>query len=1305
MNRKLSVLILVSLLFFSVYLLSEAIESVGEIPKIVSSTEKSLRECKIDLRKPFWGGNDKRVLFQLYGTPATSYVRKFVRYRYDSGKWVSTESSESSYDGQRLEDEVKVFTQKKEMDVMIVPVIDLVGFIPAFSQPLEVKTTFPLSCQSYDQTFYSSGVVDEGYNVSYTNYWYSRELLNNAELEFDGEYMDRANQVFNPEIIDLAENVTSLENPPYIMVKNIANYLRINYVYNKDYAEAPSDVDPIEWFLFESHEGVCTHFNTALVLMARSMRIPARLVSGYLVEPDTNFQKIKASQKHAFAEIKFKDLGWVVFDATPSSFCCGGKLGEEEGDGKKPVKKENGEGIEEEDGKKPSKEENENGIEEEKEPKEEEGNETCKENGDKRGNETFGFLEPGNPPNTPLFRVYGKTGESYLRTCVGEIYTDDGWEMKEEDVHHIKNGFISDLVNLSSSKEYRNNIIKPLVEMRGFIPIHQHPIEIYSSYNVSYYPDQNLIYIDDEFNDSYRIFHVIHRYNDSLLVTAETVKDHRYLNIPANIYPRVHELAMEIVEEVNSPYEKLNALAGYLKENYEYSTNYSRPSENIDFVEWFLFHEKKGVCTHFNSALTLLARSLGIPTRLVGGYLIDPDAETQIVRGDQSHAYAEVLFKDLGWIIFDATGGERRCKSFDKKEKTETVTKITDQVSECLRGSNFTVAGTVKDTLDRPISGLQVLAYLKEEKADEGILLGESFVNKGRYNITCTIPRCIEVGDYLVEVDTTGNDVYNGSSSDPPLRILTETSIDLTAPEKVVAGREFNVSLILKEKNTDKPLNNKTCRVDTGFREIDVLTDSDGRVDIECKYECAGNHTLVAKWEGTEYHLSSQRSTSISSIPLKVIPETSNTMIRLEPFSIKGKIEADGIPGDGEEVKIQFGLKYINTTRTDETGHFEHKINVTEKYELGEESIHYKVLNCQYRLPPDKPVTPVHIDQEVEIYGRTKIKLSSVDEIRLDEDPMITATLLDDLGEPIYNASIKFRYPTGIENTTIEKVTDRAGRASIPLILEKRPKTSELKINVTYPGKGYHMASSDVDSVTVIKRKTPIFLILGVASAIVLGGILYLKRDMLLERVQDGDSEIPRLVSKNEKTEGIRIEFPQIEPPLPNVWGTDRDLLIKISLNKGMEAEDNFVYLAINEEEIELSLERDMAKTKKHFKEKGEYEFKATTRVSQLGLIEGSQKIRIVDYREEIIELFNREFDISMAKLQESETHFTARELKDMIAKNLPSKVMQSLDKMISIFEEADYSIHDITREEYVEYYKAYRRYKENAGEEKDGAR
>ena len=78
----------------------------------------------------------------------------------------------------------------------------------------------------------------------------------------------------------------------------------------------PSVGDPVDWFLFDSRQGTCGQFSSAFVILARAAGIPARVVSGWVVSPQDDWQTIHADQAHQWAEVAFKELGWVTFEPT-----------------------------------------------------------------------------------------------------------------------------------------------------------------------------------------------------------------------------------------------------------------------------------------------------------------------------------------------------------------------------------------------------------------------------------------------------------------------------------------------------------------------------------------------------------------------------------------------------------------------------------------------------------------------------------------------------------------------------------------------------------------------------------------------------------------------------------------------------------------------------------------------------------------------------------------------------------------------------------------------------------------------------
>jgi len=91
-------------------------------------------------------------------------------------------------------------------------------------------------------------------------------------------------------------------------------------VYNLDAPAVPNNADAVEYFLFNSKQGYCDLFASAMVLMARAVGIPARYATGYYPFKDERDPEgrilLHTSERHAWAELFFKDAGWVPFDAT-----------------------------------------------------------------------------------------------------------------------------------------------------------------------------------------------------------------------------------------------------------------------------------------------------------------------------------------------------------------------------------------------------------------------------------------------------------------------------------------------------------------------------------------------------------------------------------------------------------------------------------------------------------------------------------------------------------------------------------------------------------------------------------------------------------------------------------------------------------------------------------------------------------------------------------------------------------------------------------------------------------------------------
>jgi hypothetical protein len=121
---------------------------------------------------------------------------------------------------------------------------------------------------------------------------------------------------------------------------------------------------------------------------------------------------------------------------------------------------------------------------------------------------------------------------------------------------------------------------------------------------------------------------------------------------------RIRALAEEITGGFESYGDKVEVVYEWLKYgDFRYSLKPGIAPDG-DQLAWFLFRSKKGYCSYYAFAMTLLLRSIGIPARIAAGFFLDPDAGTfdyYQVRSDMAHAWVEVPFPGYGWIEFDPT--------------------------------------------------------------------------------------------------------------------------------------------------------------------------------------------------------------------------------------------------------------------------------------------------------------------------------------------------------------------------------------------------------------------------------------------------------------------------------------------------------------------------------------------------------------------------------------------------------------------------------------------------------------------------
>lgn len=149
-----------------------------------------------------------------------------------------------------------------------------------------------------------------------------------------------------------------------------------------------------------------------------------------------------------------------------------------------------------------------------------------------------------------------------------------------------------------------------------------------------------------------------------------------FMQLPSHIESEVYVLVNDVIAGALTPYQRATAIEQYLEQNYAYTLTPDYPRTDIDFVSDFLLNTKQGYCSYFASAMAVMGRIAGLPTRYVEGYRVEanPSGMT-VVTGENAHAWVEVYFNGVGWVTFDPTPGS----GFEAKENSDAEGELTGE--------------------------------------------------------------------------------------------------------------------------------------------------------------------------------------------------------------------------------------------------------------------------------------------------------------------------------------------------------------------------------------------------------------------------------------------------------------------------------------------------------------------------------------------------------------------------------------------------------------------------------------------------
>ncbi len=129
-----------------------------------------------------------------------------------------------------------------------------------------------------------------------------------------------------------------------------------------------------------------------------------------------------------------------------------------------------------------------------------------------------------------------------------------------------------------------------------------------------------------------------------------------YLQLP-RLDPRIAALARDVTLDAHTDYGRALAIQQYLQSRYGYTLDLL-DRKVPDPLANFLFDRRRGHCEYFASAMAVMLRTLGIPSRVATGFqsgVYNPVSGWYVIRASDAHSWVEAFIHGRGWNTFDPT--------------------------------------------------------------------------------------------------------------------------------------------------------------------------------------------------------------------------------------------------------------------------------------------------------------------------------------------------------------------------------------------------------------------------------------------------------------------------------------------------------------------------------------------------------------------------------------------------------------------------------------------------------------------------
>lgn len=294
-----------------------------------------------------------------------------------------------------------------------------------------------------------------------------------------------------------------------------------------------------------------------------------------------------------------------------------------------------------------------------------------------------------NPTNAEVFTVTADQPVYWRLTGLPEF---DGtqWSLPESRLDDAAG-------SLSNDPEFSTEVAQRFVidGLRGaFAPVAYTPVSLANvggDEELYFIEDTSTLLLPDELaaGTSYDITSAVPSPTREVLgaATAADPPSDEYLDLPDGFADDYADVVAEATAGATSPYEQALNLQNWFRANFRYDLEIPASDEGEE-IDDFL-DRRTGFCVQFSTTYAAFARSIGLPARVAVGFT--PGEETgagrYVVRERNAHAWPEVWFDGIGWVLFEPTPGRGA-------PGTESYTGVPPEQDESPSGTPSTVPVT-----------------------------------------------------------------------------------------------------------------------------------------------------------------------------------------------------------------------------------------------------------------------------------------------------------------------------------------------------------------------------------------------------------------------------------------------------------------------------------------------------------------------------------------------------------------------------------------------------------------------------------